>query len=231
MKKSKLICGMAVLTMTLCLAACGKSGSGSNSSLPSYGSYGSNGTEAGVSEEGESAETSVTVQDGMTPGTLYFINLKDRDTSVMRSMSLSGNRAGSEEFNSMPKSTEGIRCIYDLDEWVEIYMDTDINYGIRVWIMKHKEDQSVYETMKFSDQMEDIVTFCDLYHDAGAEEELPWGSFYVNSDEFEPGYYDLVFVYQGKALARFVTYFYPQGTLEEKTDAELRKLMSVPTAE
>ena len=165
----------------------------------------------------------------MLPGKLYFFNLEDRDPSVLRGVKICGNVCGSTEFNvSREKGTDGIRCIFQMNEWVEFYPDTDATYGIKVWILEHREDQRSYETTQFSDLMPGFVQYCDLRYpeDVDNPDEWSWGAFYLNSDDCKPGYYDFVYVYEGKAIAKMITYFYADGEIQEKSDADLEKLMS-----
>lgn len=233
MRKSKLVCGLMVIAMTLCLAACGKTESGSSGNSGNQGGSGSNvassdGGQAGNSQGGSDA-SGVTAQESMLPGKLYFFNLDDRDPSVLRGVKICGNVCGSTEFNvSREKGTDGIRCIFQMNEWVEFYPDTDATYGIKVWILEHREDQRSYETTQFSDQMPGFVQYCDLRYPEDEEnpDEWQWGSFYLNPDDCKPGYYDFVYVYEGKAIAKMITYFYADGEIQEKSDADLEKLMS-----
>ena len=239
MCKKRFLCGFMVVAMTLCLAACGKTDSGSQGSTGSQGNTGSRSSESTVADtdggkdantEGNGGSTSgVTAKESMIPGKLYFIDLDDRDPSVLRGVRITGNVCGSTDFNfSKDKSTDGIRCIFQLNEWVEFYPDTDANYGIKVWILEHREDQSSYETTEFSDLMPGFVNYCELRYPEDEEnpDEYPWGSFYLNPDDCQPGYYDFVYVYEGKAIAKMITYFYADGEIQEKSDDELEKLMS-----
>ena len=54
---------------------------------------------------------------------------------------------------------------------------------------------------------------------------MEWGSFYLHPEECEPGYYDFVFTYEGKAIATLLTRFYNEDELTVKSDAELEALM------
>lgn len=232
MRKSKLSCGLLVVVMTLCLAACGKTESGSSGNAGNQGGIGSNvassdSGQAGNSQGSQGNASGVTAQDSMTPGKLHFINLEDRDPSILRGVRICGNQLGSEEFNLREKGTDDIRCIFQLNEWVEFYPDTDAKYGLRVWILTHREDQSSYETTQFSDLMPGFVNYCDLHYPEDEEnpEEYQWGSFYLNPTDCQPGYYDFVYVYEGKAIAKMLTYFYADGEIQEKSDEELEKLM------
>ncbi len=234
MRKSKLVCGLLVIAMTLCLAACGKTESGASENSGNQDGSGSNvassdSGQAGNTEGNGGNAAGVEAKESMLPGKLYFFNLEDRDPSVLRGVKICGNVCGSTEFNvSREKGTDGIRCIFQMNEWVEFYPDTDATYGIKVWILEHREDQRSYETTQFSDLMPGFVQYCDLRYPE--DEENPdvwqWGSFYLNPDDCKPGYYDFVYVYEGKAIAKMITYFYADGEIQEKSDADLEKLMS-----
>lgn len=168
----------------------------------------------------------VTAQGTMVPGTLNFINLDDRDASVLRGLKLTGNRAGSGEdsgFNNKKAGTADIRCIFELNEYVGVYPDTDLSEGISVWVFNHQDDQSVYETADSLDGVQGLVFYTDLIENTD-DPTWPWAEFYLNPEENGAGYYDLVFVYEGKAIATTLVYFYNIGELEDKSDAELEQL-------
>lgn len=234
MRKSKMVCGLVAIAMTLCLAACGKAEPGNSGNSGNQGGSSSNvassdNGQSGNSQGSQGNPSGVTAKDSMLPGKLHFIELEDRDPSILRGVRITGNVCGSTEFNySKEKGTDGIRCIFQMNEWVEFYPDTDATYGIKVWILEHREDQRSYETTQFSDQMPGFVQYCDLRYPEDEEypDEWQWGAFYLNNDEYKPGYYDFVFVYEGKAIAKMITYFYADGEIQRKSDADLEKLMS-----
>ena len=187
------------------------------------------------SDNGENSQTGENNQSGNTnteaaklTGKLNIINLDDRDPSVLRGVIIKGNRAGTAEgFNNRESSLTDVRCIFELGEWIEFYPDTDATYGIKVWILKHRDDQDYYNTCTFSDLMPGFANYCDLHYpeDAETPDEWCWGSFYLHQDECETGYYDFVFTYEGKAIATLLTRFYKAGEISDKSDAELEKLM------
>ena len=160
----------------------------------------------------------------MIPGKLNFGNLKDGEQPVMTALTLKGNQAGSSKWNDRKPATEGIRCIFNLNEWIEFYPVTNAEYGIKVWIIKHKEDQSFYLKNKMRDITPGFVQGGDIRKDPDAEEGSAWGSMYVNPDNAEPGYYDFVFTYEDKVFATMLTKFYKEHELN-KSDEELEKLM------
>ena len=135
-------------------------------------------------------------------------------------MSISGNRSGTAEFNSKEPATEGIRCIFELNEYVEVLLDTEAG-SVSAYVLEHRDDQSSYGKTDFSAPYDDF--FAAFISEP--DEDGYTGTFYVNPEDAEPGYYDLVFTVDRKAVASLVTRFFSEGELEAKTDAELEKLM------
>lgn len=161
-------------------------------------------------------------------GKLNLINLEDRDPSILRGVIIKGRSVGSASgFNGRTSSLTDVRNIFELGEWVEFYPDTDAKYALRVWVLKHRDDQAYYNNRKFSDLMPNFANYCDLHYpvDADNPDEWYWGSFYLHAEEHEPGYYDFVFTYEGKAIATLLTRFYGVDELSGKSDAELEVLM------
>ena len=225
--KKLLILALALL-MIVSLAACKGNAPGSTGTNPPASSTGDNqqsGNESGnsnTSQNGNNAEAA------KLTGKMNIIDLDDRDPSVLRGVTVKGNHAGSYDgINGKESSLTDVRCIFELNEWVYFYPDTDATYGLRVWILKHRDDQEYYNTAKFSDLDPNFVNYCDLHYpeDADNPDEMEWGSFYLNKEECEPGYYDFVFTYEGKAIATLLTRFYNENELTDKSDAELEALM------
>ncbi len=219
---------MLALLMLVSMSACGKGGnSGSNGTTPS-GISGDNQPSGSGSGSGNTSQGGNNAEGAKLSAKMNIINLDDRDPSVLRGVTIRGNLAGTlSGFNGKKSSLTDVRCIFELNEWIEFYPDTDKQYALRVWILKHRDDPEYYNNCKFSDLMPNFATYCDLHYPADEEkpDEYHWGSFYLNKDEFEPGYYDFVFTYEGKAIATLLTRFYAVNGLTTKTDAELEALM------
>ena len=111
-----------------------------------------------------------------------------------------------------------------LNEWVEIYPDTDAESGLKCWVFRHKDDLAFYLDNTLSEETEGFAQMLDLNKDPD-DETLPWGSFYLNPDECEAGLYDLVFTYNDKPVGALITKFYNNDELMEKSDEELEELM------
>ena len=233
MKNSKrFFCMLLTALMILTLAACGKDNGTTKTANADQTAQQSTTTDkskddAGSEANGAQSGYKLTVPAKLT-GKLNLIELDDRDPSVLRGIKTLGNCVGSEEgINGKDPSLDDVRCIFTLNEWVEFYPDTDKESGIRVWILKHRDDHEYYADCKFSDLMPDFATYCDLHYPEDADDPLEWywGNFYLFGEEQEAGYYDFVFTYDGKAIATLVTRFYNEGELDGKSDSELETLM------
>ena len=167
-------------------------------------------------------------QDDMVLGKLYFVNLKEGEKPVMTGLSLSGNRCGDEAFNSKPFAAEGIRSVFELDEWIEFHPKASVRGGIKVMVFKHKADQSLYLKKALNDKTPGYIQELDLNKDPEAEANQHWGSFYLHPEEVNPGYYDFVFLYNNKVFAIMPTKFYKYEEIEEKSVSELEELMKQP---
>lgn len=158
-------------------------------------------------------------------GKLYFVNLKEGEQSIMTGLRLFGNRCGSDDFNKKPYAVEGIRSVFELDEWIEFYPQTNAKTGIKVMVFKHKADQGFYLKNTLNDETPDYIQELDIKIEPDAEETSNWGSFYLHPEEVEPGYYDFVFIYDNKVFAIMLTRFYKVDELYGKADSDLEKLM------
>ena len=226
----KMIALSLALVMLVVLAACGGNNQGGTSSTTPAASNAENSQSGGEngSGSGNQSQSGGNAEGAKLSGKLNLINLEDRDPSILRGICITGNQVGTgNDINGKESSLTDVRCIFLLDEWVSFCPDTDAEYALRVWILKHRDDQAYYTACTFSDLMPNFAAFCDLHCPADAENpaETEWGSFYLNPDECEPGYYDFVFTYEGKAIAILLTRFYKTNELDGKSGAELEALM------
>ena len=222
MKKTLAI--LLVLSLLFCLAACG-SKTADNETVPAA----DNNVESQPAGEDEtiSQKADTATAAGLT-GKINIIDLEDRDASILKGMKIIGESVGTEDdINGKESSLDDVRCIFELNEWVEFYPDVDAEYYLRVWILKHRDDQEYYNDCKFSDLMPEFVQYCDLHYpeDADNPDEWYWGNFYLNPEDCEAGYYDFVFTYEGKAIGVLQTRFYNDEELRGKSGAELEALM------
>ena len=171
------------------------------------------------------AANAMQVQDPMVLGKLYFVNLEEGEQPVMTALSLFGNRCGSEAFNNKPYAADGIRSVFELDEWIEFHPQASAGSGIKVMVFKHKEDQGFYLKNTLDDETPGYILECELNKDPD-EETNHWGSFYLHPEETDPGLYDFVFIYGDKVFATMLTRFYQREEISEKPDSDLEQLMS-----
>ena len=185
-----------------------------------------NGTNANAANSTNNAANTSQIQETMVLGKLYFVNVKEGEKPIMTALSLFGNRCGSESFNHKPYAAEGIRSVFELDEWIEFYPQASAVSGIKVMVFKHQEDQGFYLKSSLNDKTPGYIQELDLNKDPEGDETSHWGSFYLHPEEVEPGYYDFVFIYKNKVFATMLTHFFKPNEIYEKSDSELEKLMS-----
>ena len=159
----------------------------------------------------------------LLPGELYQFDKDVADGPVIKGLTLKGNQCGTSEFNAKDPDVKGIRCIFQLNEWVEFYPDTAVTEGIYVYVYKHADDAKVYTDMGFTEEDTKVLATCTLTKPEEAANQ--WGSLYVNPDNAQPGVYDIVFVKDGKAVAVMKANFFKEGDLDGKSDDDLRAMM------
>ena len=224
MLTKRTLCLLLALALLCALAACGKTEPVQNPNGGSQPAQTQNQPQNPNNETDKPADPgSIAPEAALVPGTLTQLGPKE-ELPVLRGLWLAGNQAGSSEFNTGKPAETGIRCIFQMNEWVELYPDADEKEGMKLWVLKHREDPASYEAEDFSDAMKGYVLDQVLAPNPDAPED-PWTSFYLNPDETEPGFYDLVFTLKGKAVAATLLRFYGEGELESKSDAELTELM------
>ena len=174
---------------------------------------------------GKSVTSVEQVQDTTVLGKLCFVNLKEGEKPVMTALSLFGDRCGTGDFNNKPCATEGIRSVFELNEWIEFHPQSSATSGIKVMVFKHTADQSFYLKKALDSETPGYIQELDLNKDPEAEEDYHWGSFYLHPEEVAPGFYDFVFLYNNKVFATMLTRFYPNQQIYEKSDSQLEELM------
>ena len=211
-------------SMLLSLSACNK-GKGTPASSAKET------TKAAAAGEGEGAggNTDATKKNTdagaivLLPGELYQFD-KDADGGpVIKGLTVKGNQVGTAEFNAKDPDVKGIRCIFQLDEWVEFYPDTTVTGGIYVYVYKHADDAKVYTDMGFTEEDTKVFATCTL--EKPEEADFQWGALYLNPDNAQPGVYDIVFVKDGKAVAVMEAKFFGGLSIQDKSDDELRAMM------
>ena len=156
-------------------------------------------------------------------GVLYtIIDDKNDDQHYIKGVSLGGNQTGSSEFNSKEPSTDSIRCVFLLNEWISVTLDDEAPDEVQVYVFKFVDDLSLYKDVDFNGDIEGYVAMATLTRPE--EEGAEWGEFYVNPEDADPSDFSLVFVYQGKAVSQIRIALFAEGSLQDLSDSELEAL-------
>ena len=67
------------------------------------------------------------IETGSAHGKLYFAAIEDDFT--VTAMQISGNRAGSAEFNAREPALSDIRSVFELNEWIEVVLSFNTPVG------------------------------------------------------------------------------------------------------
>ena len=204
-------------TMLLSLSSCANSNGTSTADKET--------TKDSVSGEDAGGNSDATKNNNSDAGAIVLLpgELYQFDKDVIKGITVKGNQLGSAEFNDKDPDVKGIRCIFQLNEWVEFYPDTSVNDGLWVYVYKHADDANVYTDMGFTEEDTKVLATCTL--EKPEEADYQWGALYLNPDYADPGFYDIVFVKDGKAVAVMEAKFYAAESLEDKSDDELRAMM------
>lgn len=221
MLKKKIFGTLFALSLGLSLASCG---------LPAATTTDTGGSEEistpkdTASPESTPAESTTTELENAKLGVLY--QLTDDETPIISKAKLKGNRYGSDAgINGYDYSTDKIRSIFEILEWVTISLEST-KKELSYFVIPHQEDNS-----KITQASEENALYSGTLTAPEEEvEEWGWGDFYLNSDEASAGYYDLVFQYNEKNIAKIVLKFYDVDELSGKTDEEIESMMEAENA-
>lgn len=159
---------------------------------------------------------------GIIPGVLYQLNISDGQEPVVKAVALAGNRAGSE-VNKREPSIENIRFVFEINEWVEVMVSSEVKDNLMVFAVPHNADPVIYDD-KYFQAIPDNMQFVGL--NAPEDPSESWGSFYLNPDFNKAGFYDLVFTDGISPVAMVLVRFYDDGFISDISDEELEKFMS-----
>ena len=142
----------ALVLMLASATACGKTDTTTPASESTTLLTQTSETSDSVSQE--TGETKETTDDGwgglplgeMTPGCLYILNRE----AVVSSVAFTGNVAGSSAFNPTKTAVDKVRDIFELNEWIDVYLITYATEGLKVYVFKHNEVGEVYAKYNYS---------------------------------------------------------------------------------
>lgn len=212
----RILCIFLTLTFVLALAACGKPAT--DDPAPPVDS-----TQAAATQAQKASSNNATDDEAIavTPGTLYALNVKDGEEPVITALRLTGNRLGTEEgINGKEAGVENIRSVFELNEWIDIYPETETKNRLMAFVVPHVEKLDMYSDPFIAPENS---ASADLVKPE--EDGAPWGSLYVHPDYWQAGEYDLVFTLDDIPAAVVMIRLYNEGELDGKSDAELEQMM------
>lgn len=208
-------------SMLVALASCSNPDKTEYTSSPLTKETGSEADAGGIADAGKNTAGADVVT--LLPGELYQFD-KDTDGGpVIKGITLKGNCLGSSEFNDKAPDVKGIRCFFELNEWIEFYPETNGTDSLWIYVFKHADDAKVYTEMGYTEEDPKVLATCTLLKPEEAGDQ--WGSFYLNPDYADPGVYDIVFVKDGKAVAVMEARFAEAGSVGDVSDDALRDMM------
>ena len=166
---------------------------------------------------------------GMIPGVLYQLNLEEGQEPIVRGISLSGNGAGSDKINNRAPSTDNIRFIFGINEWIYVVLDTDKTEDLFGFIVAHGNDPVVYNESAFIESLydSDKASYSPFWvNENGA---VAWDTYVFSTND--PGFFDLVICYEEKPVAMVVLRIYPDEALNDFSDEQLESFMKEATEE
>ena len=162
--------------------------------------------------------------EGVIPGVLY--QLYPEDEILVKAVALGGNQAGNN-INFRDPSTEDIRFVFNIQEWIYFRVDYALEEGLWAVIVPHEKDPNVYTKAYFEDHF-DYAT-CMLFY--SEENGFYCGDTFIDNDANEPGFYDIVFFVMEKPVAMIVIKAYATDFLNDISDEQLEKYMAEATEE
>ncbi len=148
-------------------------------------------------------------------GSLLFSAFAVRYPGV-DALSLSGDRAGSAEYNSKAPSKEGIRFAFELGERVSYILNTGETAGsARVFLCEHRP---------FVEYRKADLASLSVFSEEKPAEGTVSGSFTLDPAACAKGNYDLLFVFNDWIVATTIIRVYGEGELSSLSDRELDAL-------
>ena len=228
MVSRNVICVALCIVLTFALAACGKT---SGQPAPQNATSTQNASSGTAASSNQTSANAVANTNDTAGAKLLALNAKDGESPILRAVALDGNRAGKsiEEgghfINGRPLSTDNIRNVFELNEWISFRLDADKNAELTAVIIPHEDDPAKI-TESFMQGISDDAPRLALQAPENADDDMAsWGETYLHVDYWKPGDYDLVFLSGTKPIARITLKFYPERELENLSDPDLDKLM------
>lgn len=157
-----------------------------------------------VDENGNPKQTDFVIDGIILIGNRHSYNGRDDEVEIIK------------DFVNQGYKKEGLNSSFYLNEWIELYIDTNYSGSesdVRILIVPHK-DINEYEKMEYT-ALEELASEKGTiinYNNPDPDNYKYVGNGYVNQDYLE-GKYDILFTYKGK-----IAYFINISEVKEPTE-------------
>ncbi len=143
-------------------------------------------------------------------------------------ISMTGNQAGWEEEppelvrNEKPCAAEGIRAIFELNEWIEFEIDYEYsgeNGRAEILVVPHSEYTN--------GDLSEAAVYRAVFELPTEASYLTNNGFCLSSDKASPGIYDMIIAVDGETVGVLELHFFAEGELVDKTEQQLEALLAV----
>ena len=153
-------------------------------------------------------------------GRLYQLEKKDKPT--VEAVTIKAIPTGNtQDINSLPASSDGIRCIFDKDSFITINPTCPFDHSLKVTIVPHQSKASYYDK-KFTKKKAKKFQILDLCDDNVG---YPTAAFSLDGKTYGAGNYDVVFLKGSTPIAVFMIKIYPNAGIKN-TGKDAKTLMN-----
>ena len=152
-------------------------------------------------------------------GRLY--QLEKSGTPTVSAVTIKAIPAGNtQEINSLPALSDGIRCIFDQDSFITINPTCPFDHNMKITIVPHQSKASYYDKNFLKKKAKKFTTLelCD--DNVG----YPTAAFSLDKKIYKTGNYDIVFLKGKTPVAVFMIKIYGNGGIK-KTNTDPVELM------
>ena len=153
-------------------------------------------------------------------GRLYQLEKTDKPT--IQAVTIKAIPAGNtQDINSLPAASDGIRCIFDKDSFITINPTCPFDHNLKVTIVPHQKKASYYDKKFLKKKAKKFQTLelCD--DNIG----YPTAAFSLDGKKYGAGYYDVVFLKGSTPIAVFMIKIYPNAGIKN-TGKDAKALMN-----
>ena len=126
-----------------------------------------------------------------------------------------------QDINSLPAASDGIRCIFDKDSFITINPTCPFDYDLKVTIVPHQSKASYYDKKFLKKKAKKFQTL-DLCDDNIG---YPTAAFSLDGKKYGAGNYDVVFLKGSTPIAVFMIKIYPNAGIKN-TGKDAKALMN-----